>query len=196
VNAAGEQAQILRHFLSRAQQMTDASELVGRAGLGTPLVVMMRVLCEDLFLTLWVGLSEENAAEYSSATKAEALKFMRVLLENGRGMIRDKSTHEDKTHEIMPRLKEESKTDRRRIDQLAVKLGLGKVYDLIYRYPSMEVHGTTFDLPAASAEAGLSSIVSLVKCIGLVVDNRVLRNEATTADEILGILCLDGSFGK
>lgn len=35
-NAPGEQAQILGHFLRRALQMSEASDLVCRARLGTP----------------------------------------------------------------------------------------------------------------------------------------------------------------
>jgi hypothetical protein len=92
------------------------------------------------------------------------------------------------------------KADRVHIDQLARKLGLGKVYDLVYRYPSMEVHGRAFRLPSPSEEGGiapaLSAIVSLVSAIGLIADNRVLRDRATAAHEIIHLLRLDGIAGK
>ena len=198
-DASGEQAQILGHFLNRSLQMSEASVLICRANLGTPLFVLARVLCEDLFLCLWVSLSEEAAAEYSSAVTSEGARIIRVMLKSGRGQIRDKSTHEIKTDEFMPHLGEFI-ADRVHVDQLAVKLGLGKVYDLVYRPFSMEVHGKAFGLPTPNDEAGLlaalSAVVSLVKAIGITTDNRVLRNRATPPDEIIKLLRLDGVAGK
>jgi len=98
---SGKQGQILGHFLSRALQMSEASVLIGRANLGTPLFVLARVLCEDLFLCLWVSLSEQTADEYLSAVTSDGARMIRVLLNSGRGQIRDKSTHEVKTHDFM-----------------------------------------------------------------------------------------------
>lgn len=198
-NASGKQGQMLGHFLSRALQLSEASDLVCRASLGTPLFVLTRVLCEDLFLCLWVSLSEKTAAEYSSAVLSEGEKLIRIMLKNGRGEIRDKSTHEAKTDEFMPLLGE-FRADRVHIDQLAVKSGLGEVYDLVYRPFSMEVHGKTFGLPSPNEEeaifAALSAAVSLVRAIVIIADNRVLRNQPTAADEILHLLRLDGIAGK
>ena len=197
--ASGKQGQILGHFLSRALQMSEASVLIGRANLGTPLFVLARVLCEDLFLCLWVSLSEETAAEYLSAVTSDGARMIRVMLKSGRGQIRDKSTHEVKTDEFMPHIGEFI-ADRVHVDQLAVKLGLGKVYDLVYRPFSMEVHGKAFGLPTPNDEDGilaaLSAVRSLVKAIRATADNRVLRNRATPADEIITLLRLDGIAGK
>jgi hypothetical protein len=122
-----------------------------------------------------------------------------VFLKNGRGQIMDRSTHEVKTDEFMPHL-DKFRADRIHIDQLAMKLKLGKVYDLVYRPFSMEVHGKVFGLPSTSEQealyAALSAIVSLVKSIGLIADNRVLRNQTTKPDEILHVLRLDQIAGK
>jgi hypothetical protein len=175
-DGCGKQAQILGHFLRRALQMSEASVLISRANLGTPLFVLARVLCEDLFLCLWVSLSEEAAAEYSSAVTSEGSRLIRVMLKSRRGHIWDKSSHEVKTAEFMPRL-DEFIGNRVHIDQLALKLELGTVYDLVYRPFSMEVHGKAFGLPTPNDEDGLvaalSAVVSLVKAIGITTDNRV-----------------------
>jgi len=196
---SGKQGQILGHLLSRALQMSEASVLIGRANLGTPLFVLARVLCEDLFLCLWVSLSEQTADEYLSAVTSDGARMIRVLLNSGRGQIRDKSTHEVKTDDFMPHIGEFI-ADRVHVDQLAVKLGLGKVYDLVYRPFSMEVHGKAFGLPTPNDEDGilaaLSAVRSLVKAIRVTADNRVLRNRATPADEIITLLRLDGIAGK
>lgn len=198
-NASGQQHKIFRHFLTRTLELSKASKLVARAKLGTPLVVLKRVLCEDLFLACWVSQSEANAAEYSSAADSEALKFLRMMLERNRGTIRHRVSGEDKTNEIRSQLNT-SKCNRVHIEQLAMELGLGKLYDLLYRSSSMEVHGKAFGLPSWSEEEGiyaaLSAIVSLVKCINLIVDNRVSQNRVTTPDEILRLLGIESIAGE
>jgi hypothetical protein len=198
-NASGQQGQILGHFLSRALQASEAGDLVCRARLGTPLAALVRMLCEDLFLCFWASLSEKDAAEYSKAVTADSLRLVRVMLENERGKVRHTSTHEDKTDELL-RLLKATKTDRVKIEQLVARLGLSRVYDLFYRYPSMEVHGKAFGLPSPNEEGGLlallSAIVLLAKAIGLIADNRVLQNRTTTADEILRLLGMADIPGK
>lgn len=198
-NASEKQGEIIGHFLSRALQMSEASVLISRANLGTPLFVLTRVLCEDLFLCLWVSVSENNSAEYLRSVESEAAKLVRILLEKGRGHIREVSTNEVKTDEFMPQL-DRFKTDPFILSNLAVQLGLGKVYDLVYRPFSMQVHGKEFGLPSPNDEKGiaaaLSAFVSLVKAIEVIADNRVLRNQTTQGDEIIHLLRLDGIAGK
>jgi hypothetical protein len=168
-NASAEQDQILGHFLCRVLQMSEASDLVYRANLGTPLAALVRILCEDLFLCFWVSLSAKDAADYSSGVISEWQRFMRITIENGRGAFRHTLTHEDRTGEVLRRLRGAS-THRVGVEQLARRLGLSKMYDLLYRFFSMEVHGKVFGLPSQSEEEGLfaalSAVVVLVKTIG------------------------------
>lgn len=144
-------------------------------------------------------MSEKDAADYSSAVTSEGVRLVRIMLENHRIQFRDVSTHEVKTAEVMSRC-EDFKADRINIEKLAKKLGLSKVYDLLYRFPSLEVHGKMFGLPSQSEEEGirgvLSFIVSLATAIALIADNRVLRNRTTTANEIIHVLRLDRVAGK
>ncbi len=195
----GEQAQILHHFLDRALQMSVGCDLLCRARLGTPLAALMRILCEDLFLCLWVALSEKDAAEYARAVASESIRLVRAMLENGRERINHIQTGEDKTAEV-PRRAKGSTTNRIKIEQLAKRLGLSKVYDLVYRYPSMAFHGIAFGLASPREEEeiynALSAIVSIVKGIRLIVDNRVLQNRATRADEIMCLMGIEGIAGK
>lgn len=197
-NASAGQGQILGHFLCRALQMSEASDLVYRANLGTPLAALVRILCEDLFLCSWVSLSAKDAAEYSSGVISAWQTLVRIKTENGRSTLRHTLTHEDRTGELLRRLKGVS-THGVRVEQLAKRLGLSKVYDLLYRFFSMEVHGKVFGLPSQSEAEGLSAAISavvvLVKTIGVIADNRVLRNQATTPGEIIRLLRLDGIGG-
>ena len=198
-SATSQQGEILVSFLNRAIQIGEGCLLVGRARLGTPLFVLTRVLCEDLFLVSWISLYESNAAEYANGVVWELAKIGLVNLEKGRAKIVSKTTGEDHTAAIVPKIKD-LKTDRRKIEQLAGELGLSKVYDILYRSSSPEVHGKTFGMPSSSEDAGLaaafSAIISLIQTICLIIDNKAIHNRTTTADEVLKILRIDTLAGR
>jgi hypothetical protein len=138
-----EQRQAIHHFLNRALQIGMACDFLCGPSLEVPLTILMRVMCEDLILCFWIARSERDAAEYCRAVDGESLRLVRIMLENSRGEIRHKSTKEDKTAEVLAQLKGMS-TDGFKIEQLAAKMGLQKLYDIVYRWPSLRVHGKSF----------------------------------------------------
>jgi len=196
---ATQQGSILASFLNRAIQIGEGCLLVGRARLGTPLFVLTRVLCEDLFLVTWISLSESNAAEYADAVVWEQARIGLVNLGKGRGKIVSRTTGQNHTASIVPKFKD-LKTDRKKLDQLASELGLGKVYDIVYRASSPEVHGKTFGMPSSSGDAGLaaafSAVILLIQAICLIADNKAIHSRTTTADEVLRVLRIDTLGGK
>jgi len=198
-NVATQQSKILVNFLSRAIQIGEGCLLVGRDRLGTPLFVLTRVLCEDLFLITWISISEANAAEYVDAVVWEVARLGLLNLERGRAKIINKTTGEDHTAAMVPKFKE-LKTNRTNIEQLAGELGLGKVYDILYRSMSSEVHGKTFGIGSSSDNDGLAAslpaVISLIQTICLIADNKVLHDRTTTAAEVLRILRIDTLGGK
>ena len=80
---------------------------------GLPWPPSMRILCEDLFLCLWVALSEKDAAEYARAVASESIRLVRAMLENGRERINHIQTGEDKTAEVPRRAKGSTTTGSR-----------------------------------------------------------------------------------
>lgn len=189
-----EQAKVLLHFLKRAAQIAQACFLVGSERLGTPLYVLMRVLCEDLFISFWVAASAANAERYAEEVNSEWARVMLVSLEKGRAQLVQKSTGKDQTKTIAPYIRKRFIKVRTNIEEIANKSGLGKVYDTVYRFASPEVHGKTFGLPMAVDEAGiraaLPGIISLLRAEVLIVDNWVVAKHMTTPQEVLSILKL------
>jgi len=137
--ATTQQRQVLLSFLNRAVQIGDGCGLVGAARLGTPLFVLTRVLYEDMFLIYWVSLTPSNAAEYAESVIWEMARVGLVNLDKGCAKIVSKTTREDHTSEVLPKIRA-LKTDRKNVEQLAGELGLGAVYDILYRASSPEVH--------------------------------------------------------
>jgi hypothetical protein len=199
LDAQTEQAQALLHFLGRTLQISQACVLLCGSDLDVPLTILMRVACEDMFLCFWVARSEADAAEYRRAVDAESVRLVRIMLENKRGQIRHKSTKEDKTAEALRRLKGMN-TDGFKIEQIVDKLGMKKVYDIVYRPSSFQVHGKSFGALMREGEEGvyatLSALVALVEAIGLIADNRTLRNQPTMAEEVLRLLRIENLGGR
>jgi hypothetical protein len=162
---------VLLHFIERAEEIVKASLLV--EGLSSPLQILCRVFCEDLFLVCWIAQSLEATKEYEDGVQAQIAKMLAVSLSNGLGVIRDRHSKEPVTKDFMetqflPKLNA-LKTPRTNIEQIAQKLGLQKVYDILYRASSLELHGNTFGLPQPQGDEAdymaLSAIDAILDCL-------------------------------
>jgi len=192
-NSDKQQDKIVLHLMNRAIQIGEACFVA--SDLATPVLVLLRVLCEDLLLLFWISRSEENAAGYAKASISDFAKIARVNLQGGRAKVVHRSTGEDKTEAFLPKLKRLG-APRKRIETLARNSGLGKLYDILYRFASSEVHANTFGvLSAADADEALSTafpaINSLLQAIILIADNR-----STPAEEILRVLHIEDLGGR
>jgi hypothetical protein len=165
-----DQDKVLLHFIERAEEIIKASLLV--EALPIPLHILCRVFCEDFFLICWISQSYKAAKEYEDGVAAELAKMLDLSLSRGWGTIRNKHSREPVTREFMetqflPRLKA-LKTPRMKIEQIAQGLGLPKLYDILYRASSLDVHANTFSLPLPPEKPGymaLSSINALLDCM-------------------------------
>ncbi len=192
------QDKIIKDLLYDAIQLGEGAFLVGNARLGTPLFALMRIICELMFRIDWVSLSPDNAIEFESEVCSGMEKTVAVYLKRGRATIVNGTTGEDYTDKILPQIRT-SKQPGKIIENLAKDLGLSKVYDIVYRFSSLEVHIKTFGMSPSDEEAllaGLASIVSLIKVISLITENKVLRNQKTAADEILKVLRINNVGGE
>jgi hypothetical protein len=190
-----QQDEVLLHFIRRADQIVSASILA--KDYPTPLQVMSRVLCEDLFLIAWIAQSEGNSVEYEAGANSEMVKMMLVHLADGRAVIQNRHTGDPapsdfmKT-ELIPQL-ERLKVPRANIEQTARKLGLQRVYDILYRAASLEVHGNTFGISSVDeeeqmCEIALSSLTAVLECIVAIV---AFPRRHVSSLEIFKILRLD-----
>lgn len=178
---------VLCYFMERAVQLGEACFRI--ADLPLPLVVLARVLCEDIFTLCWALVSETNLAEYHKGVISEMVKMMRLNLQKGRARVRNVSTGKDVTAEFLPELNAHV-TTKKNIEQMAQESGLSKLYDIIYRYDSLEVHANTFGLSDFKPEmdpisVAASAINAFLRVILLIADN---KNRFATADEVLTTL--------
>ena len=188
-----EQDKLVLHFIDRGFQIGEACFRI--ADLKTPILVLSRVLCEDFLQMFWILQSKENATEYARSVASELAKGARVNLMQKRAVIRRKSTGENVTATFMPELSKLI-VKRKSAKEIAGASGLGKVYDIVYRFDSLEVHAKTFPgLSQAAAEkallAAFPAIIAFLEAEILITDNR-----ATTAEEVLRHMHIDKLGGK
>ena len=188
-DAGTEQKKVVRHYLDRSRELARATLLVADAGLVVPTSLFMRVLCEDLFLITYAAASEENASRLAGAGVVAMAHAAAVNLQRGRAHIRKIGTTEDHTDEVLPEIRKRA-ADRFNIEQIAKDVGLGGIYDVVYRYASLEVHGKTFGIFSSDDGNGaimptLHAIIAMLNVIIRVADNCVVRGQPTAATDIL-----------
>jgi hypothetical protein len=179
-----QQDKIRLYFLKRAYQVAEACFRV--YDLETPLVVMRRVLCEDLFHLLWISLSEQNAAEYAKWPNSELIEVAYVNLKTGQAQLVHRTTGEDKTKELLPKMREKIQK-RKPIKWIATECGLRAVYDLLYKFDSVEAHGKSFELIPRVRAIELSIVNALLNAIILIVDRPPQGVDVSEVLEKLGV---------
>jgi Family of unknown function (DUF5677) len=180
-----ERDKALRYFVQRACQIGEACFRI--SDLQMPLFALARILCEDFIRMYWATLSEQNAAEYSKAALSEMAKMLKLNLKNNRARVRHISTGKDVTDTFLPNI-DNRIIETKSIKQMAEDSGLSKVYDVVFRFNSLEVHGNTLGLtepqPMDGVVVALSAVNAFLRVTVLVADSEV----PLTAEEVLGAL--------
>lgn len=180
-----KQDRIRLYFMERAIQVGEAAFRI--ADLEMPLCVLARVLCEDFFLLYWISLSKKNASEFDQGAVSEMAKLLRVNVVKGRARIRSITTGKNVTETFLPKL--DKLKVKRNLEQIAKASGLSRVYDVVYRFDSLHVHGNTFGLERENRQEGppiaLSAINAILNVMILLVDKPA---QIVTADEVLTTL--------
>ncbi len=188
-----KQDKIRKYFMQRAIQIGEAALLL--ADLEVPLFILARVLCEDTLWMLWVSRSRQNALKYTDTAASAEAKISKVLVKGGRIRLVKTDTRRDVTQEILPML--EALKDERTAWALAQDLGLCKLYDILYRWNSLYVHGYTFEIesqnPKQSSAIPLSHIQAFLWVIFHAADR---QSGCLGSEEVLKWLGLSTIGGK
>jgi Family of unknown function (DUF5677) len=180
-----ERDKVLCYFMRRAMQIGEACFRI--ADLEMPFSCLARVLCEDFFRMYWATLSEQNASEYSKAAKSEMAKMLKFNLKNKHARVSERG--KDVTQRFLPQI-EARITKTRTVREMAEDAKLGSVYDIVFRFDSLEVHGNTYgwsELPQEIDGVGrvLSAINAFLRAMLYVADH---QDKPPSAQEIMAVL--------
>jgi uncharacterized protein DUF5677 len=196
IPSGSKQKDVLFYFVGRAVQIAEACFLA--QDFETPLFILARVLCDDMFTMYWVSLSGNNALEFEKTAFSEKARYLKRNLKNNRASVHHKITKEDATGKVIAEATKYIK-GKKRIDQVAEECKLSDVYDVLFVASSLYVHGNSYDFdpkyhPSGAQVAALSMVVSLLRVMMLIWDRSEQGN--LTAEEIrtcLNIQRLTGS---
>ena len=180
----------VRQALRRAAELTRAASDLGATANATALSIVSRATLENLITLLWVVISETNARELEAATLGELARVARVNLEKGNARVVNKKTGENATKEVLSGEKFKNITRRRSVEEQAKAANVHHLYDIFYRFLSLDTHGRSAPVEAASEVAAatvmhLQGVGALTMAIGHAgalwlihrqrVDNETLR---------------------
>lgn len=186
-----ESDKVSLYFIRRIIQIADTCFFASAKQ--TPLLVMSRVLCEDLLVLFWISQSEKRALEYGNICRSQWAKMARVNATRGRVKFRRKSTGEDVTKSFLPELSKFI-LDINRVEAIADSCGLSRIYDFVYRFHSLELHAFTYGIMENEKDlrSSLCAVVAMLNAVLLIAEN---RGRPTTTTEILGVLGLESFDG-
>ena len=192
-NSQGTHAEICIYFANRAIQIGEGCFRI--YDLQVPLLILARVLCEDLIRLFWASQSTENAAEFEKLSASEMTRALRANLLSGRARIRHGSSGEDVTKSSLPEL-EGLIAKKKTIENMAKESGLSKLYDVVYRVGSLVAHGNMIGLESEDPNAmpvlaALSAINGFLGVITMILDGPTPKAKAIL--DILGIGKIGGS---
>jgi hypothetical protein len=125
----------------------------------------------------------------------ELLGIMRLNLKEGHAEIRHTETGAEHTEEILghPKMAEAQRPPQ--FKKMAKESGLGDVYNTLYGWMSMLAHGTAIKIFVdpnlnlrSLMSAHLHSVSALLKCMHLIVVNRIRESRVTKIEELKAIL--------
>jgi hypothetical protein len=178
-----ESDRVVSYFVKRAANIGEACFLFG--DLEIPLCCLMRVLCEDFIKLYWITTSRENLVLYQEVVRSESAKMLRNNIKNQRVKFRESSTGRDVTEESIPRLENEI-TRGLNMGEISNECGLGRVYDMYYRYFSLEVHGNSYAFQSENDPRTIAAVLSGVNAfLNLILFLLDSRNRVVSASEIL-----------
>jgi hypothetical protein len=175
----------------RAVELSEGCILCANVDLQAPLHILTRGLLESLIWVCWITKSEENAQTFIDAAKHERKRILRKNLATGHGRVLDKTTHEDKTQELLHSDWVNGIQPRLRIEVAAKDVGLEKLYTQMYGFMSIFAHGIMLE---TNADIKIDTFMILavanvyMECINLVVKNWIVSRKRTPVKDIYAIL--------
>jgi hypothetical protein len=161
----------VRQILERCAEFARASATLGRDNNPASLSILARATLENLILILWVIVSVENAEELKNTAVAELTRAARVNLQSGKLKIKNRKTGEDATAKFLADDRFKNLSKRKSVESRAKDAGVLDLYNVFYRFMSLETHGHDMGINDISSEWDLSvmhmqGIGALIKAIG------------------------------
>jgi Family of unknown function (DUF5677) len=163
--------------------------------LGVPLAIVTRGLIEALISTYWASVNEDNLKYMMEFEDDEKLRIIKLNLERGHAEVVHGETGKIEADMFLNALNQLEKKVRKQVEQMANEAGLARIYNQLYRFLSMEAHGSSVKMTAKSqlermpsVYERLSLVRGVVKCVHLIAVNRIQEKRETPKSDLENIL--------
>ncbi|WP_205633526.1 DUF5677 domain-containing protein [Methylobacillus sp. MM3] len=189
---------VRQHMLHSAELVRGAAAL-GREHNAACLGILARSLLETLISELWVVISTDNAEEQRKVEIAELARVLKINLQSDKAKIWNRHSGEDATAEFLETDRMKSIPKRKSVFDQAAEAGVTDLYNIFYRFLSMETHGHNKmkhpeeDDPHMLSTMHIQGIGAVNRAIGHVGVRWLLHRERTDNESLRDVLGLNGT---
>jgi hypothetical protein len=148
-------------------------------------------MLEDLIRMLWATLEESNAAHLLALGLDELKRALRANLQGGTAKIKDGDGN-DHSDRFMRDGRLSASVKKKTVELMAQEAGAIGLYNMFYRFTSLQAHGNMLDEPRRSDPLDVSAILSgagaISKATGHVAIRWLLGRERPSDKELLALL--------
>ena len=186
---------LVRRALERSAEVVRACTDLGQSNNPTALGVLARAHLEALIQMLWVTLSSENAVELSQGRSNEVVRMARINMQSGKLRVVNKITGGDETKKFLSDDRMKIKSRRKSVEAYAEEAGVKDLYNVFYRFMSLDVHGHNTDAVPETSDWQLTAmhlqgIGGLTQALGHTGIRWLLHRQRPTNEELRALLGL------
>jgi hypothetical protein len=133
--------EIIRQHLLRSAELVRGAAALGREQNAACLGILARSLLEALISALWIVISTENAKTQQEASVAELSRALKINLQSDKGKVWNSHSGEDATEKFLKTDWMKNITKRKSVVDQAAEAGVTDLYNIFYRFLSLETHG-------------------------------------------------------
>jgi hypothetical protein len=136
--------EIMRQQMQRAAELVRGAAILGADENAACIGILARSVLEHLITSLWLVRSIKNAEDHQNAANSELAKALKINLKAGKAKIRNKETGEDISSEFLESEQMNNISKRKRVEEQAKEADITDLYNIFYRFLSLETHGHNF----------------------------------------------------
>lgn len=148
----------VRRIMRYCADLCDGVRTLGSAGNRAAVGLINRSVVEQFITLRWITLSIENANEHRASTEAALIRVTKANLERGLLRIFDRETGSIATDEVLSSDRFKKVPKPRPVSSKAEAAGVGDLYDLLYRFMSLDTHGHANDEPDLTEESVIGQL--------------------------------------
>jgi hypothetical protein len=191
----------VRSLLERGGEIARACAALGRQANPTALGLLARVHLEDLIRLHWVTMSVKNAESLHEAGIDGVIRVANVNMQSGKLQVLDERSGEDVTAQIAADKRMKTVQRRKNVEACATEAGVLDLYNVFYRFMSLETHGHRLDSSNRKSGLELTSmhlqgIGGITQALGHAGARGLVHRQRPTNEELWGLLGLGGTRTK